>query len=166
MRRTQRLCKPRTTGRRPLGITDCRMASNRRRLSGRQLRHGNDDRCLVRAREFIGGLILPGVELMQHSLIAATAQLHRITANMRVFRTTPPTPCSAARYKPAVARYSGNMRCLTIPVLSIVEGTPPPVVLSGGAAELLRSHLNLPLRMVDNLVLQGLLLIAQEAGTS
>jgi len=38
-----------------------------------------------------------------------------------------------------------------------------PVVLSGGAAAALRDRLNVPLRIVDNLVLQGLLLIAEEA---
>ena len=37
-----------------------------------------------------------------------------------------------------------------------------PVVLSGGAEEVLRNRLNVPLRIVDNLVLQGLWLIAQE----
>ena len=37
-----------------------------------------------------------------------------------------------------------------------------PVVLSGGAGEVLRNRLNVPLRIVDNLVLQGLWLIAQE----
>ena len=38
-----------------------------------------------------------------------------------------------------------------------------PVVLSGGAAGVLKENIYLPLRVVDNLVLQGVLLISQES---
>ena len=44
----------------------------------------------------------------------------------------------------------------------LLDDDDAPVVLSGGAAGALQKNLSLPLRVVDNLVLQGLLLISQE----
>jgi len=136
--------------------------------------------------KFMGGLILPGVELMQHSLIAATAQLHphngeyaRFPHNTAdaLFSGAIQASCGAIQRQYALlddACPDGTTSQSTRPTnnASQVAGyelgrrDAAPVVLSGGAAGLLRSHLNLPLRMVDNSVLQGLLLIAQEAGTS
>ncbi len=107
--------------------------------------------------EFLGGLIVPGIELMQRSLYGATAQLRAAPGNYAAFpRNT------------ADALYSGAIQasCGAIERQHALLGDPDaPVVLSGGAAEQLRTHLerlNLPLRIADNLVLQGLLLIAQE----
>ena len=142
--------------------------------------------------EFIGGLILPGVELMQHSLIAATAQLHprgntKAATDFSVGAGLRPAPTlnqqggigeyASFPRNTADALFSGAIQASCGAIqrqYALLDDACPehsrrdsaPVVLSGGAAELLRSHLNLPLRMVDNLVLQGLLLIAQEAGTS
>lgn len=108
--------------------------------------------------EFLGGLIVPGVDLMQRSLIAATAQLQEGGGDYASF------PCNTAD-----ALFSGavHANCGAIErQYALLNHADAPVVLSGGSAgqlqELLR-HLNLPMRMVDNLVLQGLLLIAQEA---
>lgn len=105
------------------------------------------------AGEFVGGLILPGVALMQRSLCAATAQLQPASGSYAVFpRNT------------ADALFSGAVQA-TCGAIERQYGLLDPgaaVVLSGGAAEILRERLNLPLRLVDNLVLQGLWLIAQE----
>ncbi|HEX5363362.1 MAG TPA: type III pantothenate kinase [Gallionella sp.] len=104
--------------------------------------------------EFIGGLILPGVELMQRSLCGAAAQLQAASGAYAAF------PCNTAD-----AMYSGVVQasCGAIERQHGLLGVArAEVVLSGGAAEVLRERLNLPLRLVDNLVLQGLWLIAQE----
>ncbi|HYR05544.1 MAG TPA: type III pantothenate kinase [Gallionella sp.] len=106
--------------------------------------------------EFIGGLILPGVELMQRSLCDATARLQVSQAG-----EYSPFPLNTAD-----ALYSGVLQasCGAIERQHALLGdSSAPVVLSGGAAAMLRDRLNVPLRIVDNLVLQGLLLIAQEA---
>ena len=114
--------------------------------------------------EFIGGLILPGVELMQRSLSGATAQLQVAQAGEYA-----PFPLNTAD-----ALYSGALQAscgaierqharLGETCLESGRRGGVPVVLSGGAAAALRDHLNVPLRIVDNLVLQGVLLIAQEA---
>jgi type III pantothenate kinase len=106
--------------------------------------------------EFIGGLILPGVELMQRSLGGATARLPVAPAGAYA-----PFPLNTAD-----AIYSGALQasCGAIERQhALLNDSGAPVVLSGGAALVLRDRLNVPLRIVDNLVLQGLLLIAQEA---
>lgn len=102
--------------------------------------------------EFIGGLILPGVALMQRSLCGATAQLQATSGVYAAF----PLCTSNAMYSGAV-----QAACGAIERQHGLHGSAE-VVLSGGAAEILREQLNLPLRLVDNLVLQGLWLIAQE----
>lgn len=103
--------------------------------------------------EFIGGLILPGVELMQRSLCSATAQLQLGSGAYEAF----PRNTADAIYSGAVQAACGAVE-RQYALLGAAE-----VVLSGGAAGILRERLNLPLRLVDNLVLQGLRLIAQEA---
>ena len=112
--------------------------------------------------EFLGGLILPGVELMQHSVVAATAQLKAAQGKYAPF------PLNSAD-----ALYSGTIQASCGAIerqYTLLNDDSTSVILSGGAAELLQPHLNqklfsVPPRIVDNLVLQGLLLIAQEANT-
>lgn len=106
--------------------------------------------------EFLGGLILPGVELMRRSLHAATAQLNLEHGEYADY----PRNTADAMFSGAIQASCGAIQRQ----YALLEDGSAPVVLSGGAAEQLRTHLNLPLHMVDNPVLQGLLLIAQEAG--
>lgn len=107
--------------------------------------------------EFIGGLIVPGVDLMQYSLSNATAQLEPGTAGFHAF----PKSTADALFSGAVQASCGAIERQ----YALFGAGGMPVVLSGGASATLQDHLNLPLRLVDNLVLQGLLLIAQETNT-
>lgn len=105
--------------------------------------------------EFTGGLILPGVELMQSSLGAAT---DRLKTGPGVYMPFPDNTAAAV--------FSGAIQasCGAIQRQHALLGHPSaPVVLSGGAGRVLQEHLGMPLRIVDDLVLQGLLVIAQEA---
>lgn len=104
--------------------------------------------------EFIGGLILPGVELMQRSLCGATAQLQAAQGKYAPF----PLNTADALYSGALQASCGAIERQH----ALLGGSSVPVVLSGGAKEVLRNRLNVPLRIVDNLALQGLWLIAQE----
>lgn len=109
--------------------------------------------------EFIGGLILPGVELMQRSLRDATAQL-QAAQRQPAQGAYAPFPLNTAD-----ALYSGALQasCGAIERQhALLGGSSAPVILSGGAEAVLRNRLNVPLRIVDNPVLQGLWLIAQE----
>lgn len=105
--------------------------------------------------EFLGGLILPGVELMGRSLSMTTAQLGMMQGNIVAF----PKCTADAMFSGAIEATCGAIERQYV----LLADADAPVVLSGGVAEVLREQLNLPLLVVDNLVLQGLLLIAQEA---
>ncbi len=106
--------------------------------------------------EFTGGLILPGVELMLRSLRDATAQLQSVSGEYAAF----PRNTADAMFSGAIQATCGAIQRQH----ESLGDASAPVVLSGGAAEQLQTHLNLPLRIVDNLVLQGLLLISRESG--
>ena len=108
--------------------------------------------------EFIGGLILPGVELMLSSLCASTSQLIPSQGNYD------PLPKNTAD-----AMFSGMIQACCGAIqrqYALLRHNNAPLVLSGGAAGILQQHITYPLRVVDDLVLQGLLLIAKEADES
>lgn len=102
--------------------------------------------------EFMGGLILPGIALMQRSLTDATAQLQSAGGEYADFpRNTVDAMLSGA--------IQGS--CGAIERQHALLDAAAPVLLSGGAAHVLAPHLGLPVQRVDNLVLKGLLLIAR-----
>ncbi len=105
--------------------------------------------------EFIGGLILPGVDMMRRSLAAGAAPLGVTGGDWREFpRNTVDAVFSGAiqatvgaiRLQFAALAMRGEARCL----------------LSGGAADSVQPHLMLPLLRVEDLVLRGLQIISQE----
>ena len=105
--------------------------------------------------EFLGGLILPGVSLMQHSLATNTAQLIAEQGTLQDFpRNT------------ADAIHSGMLRATLGAVrhqfgLLQAQHCEVHCLLGGGAAEVVAEHLDLPLERLDNLVLQGLQIIGE-----
>ena len=105
--------------------------------------------------EFLGGLILPGVSLMQHSLATNTAQLIAEQGALQDFpRNT------------ADAIHSGMLRATLGAIrhqfgLLQARGGPVRCLLGGGAADVVKPHLDLPLERMDNLVLQGLQIIGE-----
>lgn len=105
--------------------------------------------------EFLGGLILPGVSLMQHSLATNTAQLD---AEQGVLRDFPRNTADAI--------HSGMLRATLGAVrhqfgLLQARGGPVHCLLGGGAVDVVRPHLDLPAERMDNLVLQGLQIIGE-----
>ena len=101
----------------------------------------------------MGGLILPGIALMRSSLMDATALLEAQRGDYADF----PRNTSDALFSGAI-----QASCGAIQRQHALLDAAAPVLLSGGAAHLLLPHLTLPVQMMDNLVLQGLLLIARE----
>jgi len=102
---------------------------------------------------FRGGLILPGVSLMQTALARDTARLPLTAGHFsRLPRNT------------ADAIVSGCLLATTGAIRRMFEtlaGEPEALcLLSGGAASLLEPLLDLPLRRVDQLVLEGLACVA------
>lgn len=110
--------------------------------------------------EFIGGLILPGVELMQRSLTSGTSQLKPAPGRYAPF----PQNSADALYSGAIQANCGAIERQ----YTLLDDDRAPLLLSGGAAQVLLPHFDrqrlvVPPQVVDNLVLQGLLLMAQEA---
>jgi type III pantothenate kinase len=109
--------------------------------------------------QFIGGLILPGVELMRRSLAEATDQLKSIQGEYKPF----PLNTADAIYSGAIQAICGAIERQ----YNLLDDESVQLVLSGGTAEALQPHLNrnlfkVPPRVVDNLVLRGLLVMALE----
>lgn len=106
---------------------------------------------------FLGGCIVPGADLMRAALARDTAQLPLQEGKFAYF-----PDCTAD----AIASGATNALAGAVErMLRHMEQTgahAPLVVLSGGAASLIASHLNARVEVVDNLVLEGLLRIAQE----
>jgi len=103
--------------------------------------------------KFIGGLILPGTELMQSSLTEATDQLEIIRGQYESF------PLNTAD-----AMLSGALQafCGAVERQRMLLGKNVPIILSGGGADVLEPYLGRAVQKVDNLVLRGLLLISKE----
>ena len=105
--------------------------------------------------QFLGGLILPGVSLMQHSLATNTAQLIAEQGELRDF------PCNTAD-----AIHSGMLRATLGAIrhqhsLLQAHGAAVFCLLGGGAAGIVQPHLDLASERMDNLVLQGLQIIGE-----
>lgn len=102
--------------------------------------------------EFLGGLILPGLALMRHSLLHNTAQLEEEGGNLQDF----PRNTADAIYSGVVQATLGAIHHQHA-LLQAAE----VCVLSGGAAGQIQAHLGIPVQRVDNLVLQGLQIIGE-----
>jgi type III pantothenate kinase len=110
---------------------------------------------LSNAGEFLGGLILPGVEMMLRSLAAGTAQLEAARGNWRDF----PRNTADAVYSGAIQATVGAIRQQH----ELLGVAGAPCVLGGGAANDIQAHLHLPLLRMDDMVLRGLQIIGLEA---
>jgi len=109
---------------------------------------------------FLGGMILPGIRLMQQSLLDATAGIKESMGDWQDF----PTNTANALYTAAMTAAAGNVKGMAARLQNI-SGVLPIVIVSGGDAEPLAECLLGTIGMVnnlviaDNLVLQGLLLL-------
>lgn len=103
---------------------------------------------------FQGGLILPGLALMQKSLVHNTAQLAFLSGHYRMQPSNTADAimsgclnAQAGAIERQFAQFAGQhqARCL----------------LSGGAADAIAPLLSIPVQRIENLVLEGLMKIAQ-----
>ena len=111
----------------------------------------------------LGGLIVPGFRLMQHSLLEGTAAISTAAGALRTF----PDNTSDGVYNGATVAMTGAILHM-LGQLHYREGRPPRCIVSGGDAALLAEALALQhgsddsVTVIDNLVLQGLQLIERE----
>lgn len=107
---------------------------------------------------FRGGLILPGLDLMRASLARDTANLPRVSGSADGYSFAPTTTDDAIASGSLHATLGAieRMRDGLSAGRSVSLGDAVRVVLSGGAANVLRPHLAPPPQPVENLVLEGL----------
>ena len=105
---------------------------------------------------FVGGIIVPGAELMRGALAGNTAGLAMQPGKFSCF----PATTGDAIMSGAINALAGAVERMAR-FLEETGQPRPACVLSGGGAALIKPHLNLDVRVVDNLVLEGLLAIAR-----
>ncbi len=103
--------------------------------------------------EFLGGLILPGMQMMREALLRGTAQLRDDAGRACDF----PRNTADAIYSGAVAATQGAVWRQH----ALLADAAAPCLLSGGAALQLPDMLGIRVERIDNLVLQGLQVIGE-----
>jgi len=104
---------------------------------------------------FLGGIIVPGLALMQAALHRGTAQLPAGPGDYQTFPRNTLDAISAG----AIEACSGAVQRMYTH-LSAQTGAVPHCIASGGAIHAMSPHLPFPVTINDNLVLDGLLAIA------
>lgn len=100
---------------------------------------------------FLGGLIVPGVGMMQRALQSGTAQVAEVSGVWQAF----PRSTADAVQSGIVAALSGAIQ-RQYAHLAEVAGEPPRCLVTGGDAECLLPYLDLTVEQVPLLVLEGM----------
>jgi type III pantothenate kinase len=105
---------------------------------------------------FVGGIIVPGAELMRAALARGTAALPRQSGAFSFF----PDNTGDAIMSGVISALCGAVERIARN-LELGCGQAPRCLLSGGGANLIAPQLNLEVKVMDNLVLEGLAVIAR-----
>lgn len=105
---------------------------------------------------FLGGLILPGHGIMLRALESGTAGLHVPTGEVREF----PTNTSDALTSGGTFAIAGAVERMVQHVHSRC-GQEPACIMTGGAGWKMAPSMTRPCELVDNLIFEGLLQMAQ-----
>jgi type III pantothenate kinase len=106
--------------------------------------------------KFLGGLILPGHGIMLRALESGTAGLHVPTGEVREF----PTNTSDALTSGGTYAIAGAVERMVQHVRAHC-GADPKCVMTGGAGWKMAPSMTQPFELVDNLIFDGLLHMAQ-----
>lgn len=113
--------------------------------------------------EFLGGYILPGLQLMQQSIVAKAPGVRASEGRLQDY----PDSTADALYSGSVNALAGAVRVMA-ERLGHDQQAAPRIVIAGGDAEVLYESLAQDamlanrLTIADNLVLQGLLILESE----
>ncbi len=105
---------------------------------------------------FLGGLILPGHGIMLRALESGTAGLHVPTGDVREF----PTNTSDALTSGGTYAIAGAIERMVQHVRQHC-GVQPACFMTGGAGWKMAPHMSVPFELVESLIFDGLLEIAQ-----
>jgi type III pantothenate kinase len=107
--------------------------------------------------EFLGGVIVPGLDLMKKALATNTTLLQRQEGELHDY----PDNTADAIHSGAIQALIGVVERMTA-LLTVTLGYVPECIISGSGSHQLESLLSMNTNVVDNLVLEGLVLIAEE----
>jgi type III pantothenate kinase len=107
--------------------------------------------------EFLGGIITPGFDLMRKNLVHNTAVPNEPGGKFCDY----PDSTADAIYSGVTHAMAGAIERMGT-LLANTLGHVPVCILSGSGAQRLQPQLNVSVKVVDNLVLEGLFAIAQE----
>jgi len=105
---------------------------------------------------FLGGLILPGHGIMLRALESGTAGLHVPTGEVREF----PTNTSDALTSGGTFAIAGAIERM-VQHVRIHCGQEPVCYMTGGAGWKMAPHMSVPVELVESLIFDGLLEIAE-----
>lgn len=105
--------------------------------------------------DFLGGLIIPGVDLMRHSLAGNTAQLPLASGQFSM----QPRCTADAIESGCLQAQAGAVERMFVQIAHLPDSR---CLLGGGAADRFADLLGIPLQKVNNLVLHGLAAIVRE----
>jgi type III pantothenate kinase len=108
--------------------------------------------------EFLGGIITPGIDLMQKMSLGDIALLKPEDGKFCDY----PDNTADALYSGAMHAMAGAVERMAA-LLASTLGRVPECILSGGAAQQLQLQLKVNTKVMDNLVLEGLVVIARES---
>lgn len=111
--------------------------------------------------EFLGGMILPGYRTMLRSIEQATRGVRVGLGQWAAF----PTNTSDAVETGIVSALVGAIEAQRDRLQAQV-GAEAAILLTGGDAALIKPHLRVPVTLVEDLVLEGLLWVAKESGAA
>ncbi|MRD47203.1 type III pantothenate kinase [Caenimonas koreensis] len=106
--------------------------------------------------KFLGGQILPGHGIMLRALESGTAGLHVPTGEVREF----PTNTSDALTSGGTYAIAGAIECMVNHVRKHC-GQDPMCIMTGGAGWKMAPHMPRPFELVESLIFDGLLELAQ-----
>jgi type III pantothenate kinase len=109
---------------------------------------------LSSAGEFLGGVIAPGLTMMQSALVNNTAALEHGPGQLQDF----PAATADAMFTGALLAMAGAVLAMQN-TLQQREQTAPRLILTGGDANALQVALSGQGEIVDNLVLEGLIVL-------
>jgi type III pantothenate kinase len=112
---------------------------------------------LSAAGEFQGGIIVPGFDLMHEALGSNTA---RLSSSRGTFETFPRSTADAIT-SGAIHALCGAVERMAA-VMEAAGHATPALLVGGGSAPTLTPHLSRPARVVEKLVLEGLVCIGLE----
>ena len=113
---------------------------------------------------FIGGMILPGLQLMAQSLARNTAQLPQIAESISLHQIFADNTDQAITSGCINAQVGAIIRAYE--TLAGMRAHPVSCIISGGAAKFLTPHLRIDFKHVENLVLTGLCIVAKSTQES